>query len=614
MKFFSKKIVLPSLALATAVALLPSCNNGGGGKGSGSGSTPSDGPVNPPPSGGGDTPTPHTNKQRETRKGPPDEGSLSGKVNPNKNTANHVNQKNYASGLTSIYQYGYGVYMVVMTPSDLSGMVSSFYLYDNMADLKSYFLCSGSVTKDNIGNYTGYGSDKYGRVTTWYADSDDDGNKVSDGTSIPTLGTSSVQKFADVIGKITDGKTKTAQCGWPSYWHEIDFEFVPGFSTDSDTPKSLRPVIDGGTCLNKSNCTLKNSFGDGKNYISFNTFNMDETIDFNVKYPLLQGNQQSTTDNQYYRSYNVIPNYMDKDNNSNLNAFYASENTLSSAPKLYVIYYTPSGIYWSKDSDPSKFDGTTLPSLPSPVFVKNNDDNSLDISDDISYDKLDAKDVIFRYNARAFNQSPTDESQFTTSLTDNTQLNLPEIIKNILANNNNLHAKYDGKYTSAKMNISLNLWDGTSQEDGFWGGKNKPTGEAQAKYIKIAYYPIKKEKLDAIKDAQSAIDPNNYESNPLFYSDFKNGEYYINGDLTNKKTFKDLWAVTDDTNFKWPIADTPLTQNVYLFSNRYIHPLGQFHSGLISCQTGEGLTLKSTPPSSGTPKSDTIQKCYTTTP
>lgn len=585
MKFFSKKIVLPSLALATAVALLPSCNNGGGGKGSGGGSTPSDGPA--------DVAKPH-----------------------------HVREKNLASGLTSIYQYGYGVYMVVMTPSQMKGMVSSFYLYDNMADLKSFIACDSSKT---LSDYDTYSGNKNSLVMNWFPTSDEKGNPPpTDGSGkLLSLTNEANQISLDSVKALKDKITSSnlSQCGWPSNWHEIDFEFVPGFTRPSDAG-ILRPAIQSG-CLSADNCTTNTNYKDASNFISFNTFNMNTVSGFKIKDPgKIQGTQYATTTPgnkdakyNYYMSNNIIPDYADKDYNSNLNVFYDAGNGNLNKEQLYVIYYTPIGIFWSKNEDPAQFPSDTLPStLPNPVFVKNDHTNSDKKYDPNDYTNLKSTDVMFRYNQDAFNHSPSDSTDITTKLARIKDNN--KIIGDISNNNLNFHTKYDGTYTSAKMNISLNLWDGSSEEDGFWGGKTAPSGTATAQYSKIAYYPLTNLNIKSVDDVKLA---QNYETKPMFYSDFKSGNHYAyiwdqSGNQTQINGFQNIWAV-DDTrtpdNF-W--SDNDLSKNVYLFSNRYIYPLGQFHNGLIKCDTSTGLTLTSTPLSVKSPNPDTIQGCYTKTP
>ena len=337
---------------------------------------------------------------------------------------------------------------------------------------------------------------------------------------------------------------------WPSRWYEIDFEFTPGFvGTDKiDDPFNPGVVATGKSdqqgCfsqksadslpLNKSDCVLTPipSTSAGNSYISLNVYNHRAWDGYLANGALVYPHSS----NQVFVPSNA-------------------GSAIFTKPRTYLFYYTPNGIYWSKDLPVIPLAKDQLPSqalLKSPIaFVKKDirvvNANRLWSPGDHAIDQVPgtlvkAPDMPL-YEAFAY-----DSKALTPLLED----------KKTLAENGTL------------MYLSMNLWDGSckTKDCRAWGGPKAPDSVKDAsEYYQVAYYPLK----TPVALAAKALDPSQLRyDKPALYSDFAKGIFLLNQQTI---AFSKLWQVTDNTA---------------------VDPLGRLDERNLSCGFGKSLKMSLT--------------------
>ena len=306
---------------------------------------------------------------------------------------------------------------------------------------------------------------------------------------------------------------------YPSRWREIDLEFSPGFTgigkiTDPNHPHTLAE----GTCFSaetsdnlpfQKDCNMQ-AFLTGRagSALSFNTYN----------YRSIDGEPYTHSNDQVFMPSN--------NGNDVFNHYYT-----------YYFYYTPQGIYWTKDLPAVNLTVAPPKVLPQPSFVK--------------------KDFNIVSNNPTWNPQQNiayqgfwyDSVPLTTKKSDGT---LSE--------------------TGTLMKLSINLWDGSNTDPNHiqdWGGEQSPEVGANSSYRFIAYYPL------LTPANQVGNDPTQMQyDKAAIYSDFTTAEGTF---LVHQKetTFTALWQVSNGT---------------------YLWPLGQLDERNLSCGKGGSLTLKISDP------------------
>lgn len=297
---------------------------------------------------------------------------------------------------------------------------------------------------------------------------------------------------------------------YPSRWHEIDLEFTPGFTGVGRTVDPVHPhALASGDCYSatspdtlpsKEACPL-GPFLTGKagSALSFNTYN--------------------------YRAIDGQPYH-----HSNTQVFMASNNgdKIFTQFYTYYIYYTPKGIYWTKDLPAVNLSKSAPSGLPTPSFVKK--DFSV-----VEKNPLWNNELAFQYDSLPL-----------TPLTDSGDL----------------------AETGALMKMSMNLWDGSNTDPTHtqdWGGPVSPNPDAptsSSSYKYVAFYPLETN----VKDVGN--DPTQLKyGDAKIYSDFTTGDFEVD---QKKTSFTTLWHVTNGV---------------------YLWPLGQLDERNLYCGHGE-LTMK----------------------
>ncbi|HSW93908.1 MAG TPA: family 16 glycosylhydrolase, partial [Gammaproteobacteria bacterium] len=306
---------------------------------------------------------------------------------------------------------------------------------------------------------------------------------------------------------------------FPARWREIDLEFTPGFLGNESSKDPVHPhVMAMGKCYQKANdnlpkkedCTLQaftNGFAGSS--LSFNTYN----------HRAIDGEPYAHTNDQVFMAAN-------------------SGNAIFHAYHTYYFYYTPNGIYWTKDLPAKKLSplAPKQSDLPQPDFVK--------------------KDVSVVNNNPVWN--PAQNPIYQAFLYDKLPLT-PQKADGTLAE------------SGALMKMSMNLWDGSNTGGSEpWGGSKSPgvTLDSNSGYQYVAFYPL----TTPVKDVGSDPTVLTY-GNAVIYSDFTTpqGTFLINQEET---TFDSLWQVTN---------------------GGYLWPLGQLDERNIACGKGELRFNISTP-------------------
>ena len=286
-----------------------------------------------------------------------------------------------------------------------------------------------------------------------------------------------------------------SQGAWPKRWHEVDLEFVPGYVA-SKTPSIARYLVDNsagaqncfGTPSSLSQCSPENittSSTPMSSEMSFNTYGNDSLV-MNETNPAAQ--------NQ--------PVIIDK--NSGHQVFYKPQASIYTQPYTYFIYYTPTGLYWSKPTTTTF--GNSLPStLPTPVF-----------------EKVSPTAASTAPNANAAYVLTANQSQFAPTLPNSTTL----------------------APGGAPLYMYFNIWDGSNNQSNYWGGPTPPTANTSASYQAVAFYPM--QGTSVATAGADANNPLNYKyGNAEIYSNFTNGgSFDLNGNVV---TFNQLWNVSDTT-------------------------------------------------------------------
>ncbi|HSW69979.1 MAG TPA: family 16 glycosylhydrolase [Gammaproteobacteria bacterium] len=328
-------------------------------------------------------------------------------------------------------------------------------------------------------------------------------------------------------GAISDFYVYEQSGAYPARWREIDLEFTPGFvgnkaSEDPVHPHVLAQAAPGKKCFvnigvhsdnlpEKQDCTLQPFEGSlaGSN-LSFNTYN----------HRAKDGEPYAHTNDQVFMASN-------------------SGNAIFEQFHTYYFYYTPRGIYWTKDL-PAKALSTSAPKhneLPQPDFVK--------------------KDVAVVEQNPDWN--PAQNFIFQGFLYDSLPLS-PKKMDGTVAE------------SGALMKMSMNIWDGSNTGGPEpWGGPTSPQVNARdnSGYQYVAYYPLTTKLSDIKNDDPTQLS----YGDATVYSDFTTpqGKFLVNQKET---TFDSLWQVTN---------------------GMYLWPLGQLDERNISCGHGE-LTLNISQP------------------
>ena len=292
---------------------------------------------------------------------------------------------------------------------------------------------------------------------------------------------------------------------YPSRWHEIDLEFSPGFTgigrvIDSNHPHfkaegECYAANSADTLPSKETCKIETFLtGSAGSDLSFNTYN----------YRSIDGEPYAHSNTQVFMTSNhgkqVFNQYF-----------------------TYYFYYTPKGIYWTKDLAAVKLTMSAPTALPPPSFVK------LDTS-------IVEKNAVWNGNL-AF-------------IYDSVPLN---------------PVTGEGKLTQpgALMKMSMNIWDGSNTDASHtqdWGGPKSPAIGSSSSYLYVAYYPLETNVDDV------GTDPTKLKyGNADIYSDFTTpgGKFFIHQKET---TFTTMWHVSNGI---------------------YIWPLGQLDERNLECGKGE---------------------------
>lgn len=330
---------------------------------------------------------------------------------------------------------------------------------------------------------------------------------------------------------------------WPSRWHEIDIEFTPGFVGTGKIEDPFRPhVLAQGHCYNdavgsdnlptnKTDCQLSPvPLGVTHNaYVSLNVYS----------HRAWGGYRSDTVPGLVYpHSENQV--FLESNNSE---AIYQSLHT-------YAFYYTPNGIYWTKD-------------LPVIALAKDQRPPTRLLQSPIAFAKKDSKVV----NANRY-WSPHDHA---IDQVPGTVVKAPDFPVNeaFVYDNVPLTTKLEGTNqlsdSGTLMFMSMNLWDGSCQNCGSdpWGGPVSPTPRvAASEYQQVAFYPLE----TPVDVAAKALDPTRLAyAKPKIYSDFSKGVFLID---QKNVTFSTLWQVSNGI---------------------YIYPLGVLDERNLRCGHG---TLK----------------------
>lgn len=308
---------------------------------------------------------------------------------------------------------------------------------------------------------------------------------------------------------------------YPARWHEIDLEFTPGFTGIGSIIDPNHPhAIATGDCYsatsadnlpNQQACSVR-PFLTGKAGadLSFNTYN----------YRAIDGEPYRHSNDQVFMPSN--------NGNDVFNDFYT-----------YYIYYTPKGIYWTKDMPATTLTISSPTNLPTPSFVKK--DFQI-VANNKTWQPSNAHP---EYQAFEYDALPLTPTLTNGSLAD----------------------------TGALMHLSMNLWDGTNtdpthQQD--WGGEVFPVPGASSAYTYVAYYPLTTPVSSVGNDPTQL----NYGKAKI-YSDFTKGIFLLNQQTT---TFTTLWQVSNG-QYLWPLGQLD-ARNLYCghgalvmkISNNYASP------------------------------------------
>ncbi len=293
---------------------------------------------------------------------------------------------------------------------------------------------------------------------------------------------------------------------YPSRWREIDLEFTPGFTGVGSNIDPVHPhILANGQCytsdgVNHDNlpaleaCSLQLFInGTAGSALSFNTYN--------------------------YRSIDGYPYH-----NSNTQVFMPADsgNAIFTSYRTYYFYYTPKGVYWTKDLPETKL-LMTLPSpLPQPVFVKKE------------------RSIVDRHPI----WNPAKNIAHLAFVYDSLPLTPKK--DNVLV------------HSGALMKISMNLWDGSNTDPDkrqHWGGPRSPAAGSSSAYKYVAYYPL----LTPAQDVGNDPTTLSYGQAEV-YSDFttSSGEFKVN---QRTITFESLWRVSNG-NYLWPLGQLD-ERNIY---------------------------------------------------
>lgn len=303
---------------------------------------------------------------------------------------------------------------------------------------------------------------------------------------------------------------------YPSRWHEIDLEFTPGFTgigrvLDPNHPHAQASgecyaANSADTLPTRDACKLAPFLtGTAGSGLSFNTYN----------YRAIDGEPYAHSNTQVFMASN--------NGNNIFTQFYT-----------YYVYYTPKGVYWTKDLPAVNLSQSSPSSLPQPSFVKKD------------FNIVTKNPVWNNQDGLAFQY----DSLPLTPVTDSGKL----------------------AETGALMKISMNLWDGSNTDPSHtqnWGGPTSPNPDAPTSnsgYKYVAFYPLETNVDDVGNDPTKL----KYGTADV-YSDFTTGEFTVHQKET---TFTTLWHVSNGA---------------------YIWPLGQLDERNIYCGKGE-LTLKISSP------------------
>lgn len=334
---------------------------------------------------------------------------------------------------------------------------------------------------------------------------------------------------------------------WPARWHEIDLEFTPGFqgSGQIDDPFNPHILALGTGCfaantqdnlpVSQDDCQLqavpKNT---GINtYLSFDVYS----------HRAWSGYQ--------YQGKTVYPH-------SNGQVFMPADSgaKLYTQAHTFLIYYTPNGVYWSKD-------------LPVTPLASRHPPSRQLLKSPIAFVKKDTHVV----NANPL-WSPKDHDLDVPPGSTITPPDFP-LNQAFVYDRVPLTPLLEDKHTLAEtgtlMYLSMNLWDGSCSgtkgcgDPTAWGGPYlSPSAHDTSEYVQVAFYPL----TTPVRQAATALDPRHLSyDKPALFSDFQHGLF-----LVNQKTisFAKLWHVSD---------------------GHYLYPLGALDERNLSCGHGP-LTMK----------------------
>jgi hypothetical protein len=279
---------------------------------------------------------------------------------------------------------------------------------------------------------------------------------------------------------------------YPSRWHEIDLEFSPGFTgagriVDANHPHfkaegACFDVNTADTLPTKENCIISPFLtGEAGSGLSFNTYN----------YRSIDGEPYAHSNTQVFMKSN-------------------HDREIFSQYYTYYFYYTPKGIYWTKDLPAQQLTMSPPATLPEPSFVK------LDTSI-VENSAIWQGNLAFLYDSKPLNP-----------------------------------VTGDGELTQhgALMKMSMNIWDGSNTDASHvqdWGGPRSPAPGSSSSYKYVAYYPLETNVNEV------GADPTKLKyGSAVIYSDFTTpgGKFYLNQKET---TFTTLWHVSNGI-YLWPLG------------------------------------------------------------
>lgn len=342
---------------------------------------------------------------------------------------------------------------------------------------------------------------------------------------------------------------------WPSRWQEIDLEFTPGFIGTGKIDDPFSPSVLATGTSDQHGCY---SAAKGSNNLPLHAEDCRLTPT-----PPSRGINSYLSINAYnHRAWDSYPTAGGAGllyPHSNNQVFLPSVHGAAIYQQLhtYFFYYTPNGIYWSKD----------LPVIP---LLKDQLPPEALLKSPIAFVKKDVRIV----NANAL-WSPKDHA---IDVRPGQSIKAPEVPLNeaFVYDKLPLTPLLEDKKTLAEtgtlMYVSMNLWDGSCSgskgcgDPSSWGGPKSPPSRTldRSEYQQVAYYPLQ----TPVAIASTVLDPStlNY-GKPALYSDFSKGIFLVN---QQSIAFSKLWHVTDGI---------------------YLYPLGILDERNLGCGYGQNLTM-----------------------